>query len=317
MISFGANLGDPIETIRRAASLLRQSLDLDERHFRLSRLFRTPPVGGPVGQPPFVNAVAAIYTTANPWQIWRTLRDIEIQLGRQRNERWEARTIDLDILLFAQQRIWTPHLKIPHPRMAMRRFVLLPALDVAADWLDPVTNMSLATLANRLRMVPTSVVVVGGLDGHGKKIAVEAARLAMCEWLDLNLVQPELELAHRAQHRTNVLQYLRHSDQSRWLGYLPADVHGSEPPSISMPATVTLFLGSELGSQEVAWEDYNRQLAEQLGFCEPPLGMMLTQRWSISGPRYLLPVIDDAWAVHEIVSAFEAMDCPVEPIVEV
>src|SRR5688500_11783299 len=116
LISFGANLGQPAETIQQATRQLQERLSKGLRDFRLSRLFRTPAVGGPSGQPPFINAVAALQIEElSAWDVWHAVRETEHALGRVRMERWEARRIDLDVLMFDDQRIWTQHFKLPHP----------------------------------------------------------------------------------------------------------------------------------------------------------------------------------------------------------
>ncbi len=140
LISFGANLGVPAITIGQAAQQIQQLLGQRLQSFQLSRLVRTPAVGGPAGQPPFVNAVAALdVTECSAWDVWHIVREVEHALGRVRQERWEARRIDLDVLMFDDQRVWTPQFKLPHPRMVMRRFILQPAMDVAAEWIEPVS----------------------------------------------------------------------------------------------------------------------------------------------------------------------------------
>jgi 2-amino-4-hydroxy-6-hydroxymethyldihydropteridine diphosphokinase len=67
--------------------------------------------------------------------------------GRERRERWGARTLDLDLLLYGDYRIDIPELVLPHPRMGDRAFVLLPLAEIAADWIHPTTGFAIATLA--------------------------------------------------------------------------------------------------------------------------------------------------------------------------
>ncbi len=162
LISFGANLGVPAITIRQAAEQIEQMLGSRLHASQMSRLVRTPAVGGPSGQPPFVNAVAALEVTGDTtaWDLWHIVREVEHRLGRVRQERWEARRIDVDVLLFDDQRVWTPQFKLPHPRMIMRRFILEPACDVAAEWLEPVSGWSIRQLAAWLTRWPASVVLI-------------------------------------------------------------------------------------------------------------------------------------------------------------
>jgi 2-amino-4-hydroxy-6-hydroxymethyldihydropteridine diphosphokinase len=149
LFSLGANLGNVRETMLAAKRLFQESFRDDQLAF--SQLFRTPPVGGPGGQGDFLNAVVRLHSNLDPWQAWEFARYVESVLGRQRQTRWEARRIDVDVLLHDNERIWTPHFKLPHPRMCMRSFVLIPALEIAADCIDPVSQLTLSELCNNLR----------------------------------------------------------------------------------------------------------------------------------------------------------------------
>jgi 2-amino-4-hydroxy-6-hydroxymethyldihydropteridine diphosphokinase len=112
LISLGANLGETRESMQAAKRMLDQAFG--SSHVRYSSLYRTPPVGGPTGQSDFLNAVVAVNTGLSVWKVWETIKRIETTLGRQRLQRWEARRIDIDLILYGQDRLWTPHLKVPH-----------------------------------------------------------------------------------------------------------------------------------------------------------------------------------------------------------
>jgi 2-amino-4-hydroxy-6-hydroxymethyldihydropteridine diphosphokinase len=84
-------------------------------------------------QPDFLNAVVAIETTLDPYELLSFLHEIEIARGRQRITRWGPRTLDLDILLFADVAQDGPDLTLPHPRLTERRFVLEPLLEIAPE----------------------------------------------------------------------------------------------------------------------------------------------------------------------------------------
>jgi 2-amino-4-hydroxy-6-hydroxymethyldihydropteridine diphosphokinase len=79
-----------------------------------------------------------------------TLQAIETEFGRVRQEIWGARTLDLDLLLYAQQIIDTPSLQLPHPRMSERAFVLIPLAEIAPDWIEPRSAQSIAALCDKL-----------------------------------------------------------------------------------------------------------------------------------------------------------------------
>ena len=303
LISFGANIGLPAETIAQAAELLQRRLAGSLRQFQLSRLFRTPAVGGPRGQPPFINAVAAIDVDGtSAWDMWRVVRDIEQALGRVRLERWEARRIDLDVLLFEEQRIWTQHFKLPHPRMVMRRFILEPALDVAAQWCDPVTGLTIAELTQRLRSGPASIVLVANDLSVGQTLLEHAATKSASLWSSPTVLSPVGAVGVGAA-----------SAPSRWLGLLPTGaLRRQETAAIQPTPKLVFFLADPVRAVGAAWEDVHRPLAAWLGLCSHEAGDAC--RWPVAGPRYLLASDDLDWAEHEIVAAMEAMDCPVEAV---
>ncbi len=87
-----------------------------------SRLFETPPIGGPAGQEPFLNAVAAFDTDASARQILELLQQTEQRLGRTRNLRWDSRSIDLDVVLHGELVGGGTGLIVPHPRYTARQF---------------------------------------------------------------------------------------------------------------------------------------------------------------------------------------------------
>ncbi len=298
LISLGANIGDPLTAIRSASNQLRQRLVGEDGAYRLSRLFRTPPVGGPAGQPPFVNAVAALDTQFSVLQVWQAIREVEQELGRERDRRWEARRIDLDILLYDEVRIWTPQLKIPHPRMCMRRFILIPALDVAPTWTDPVSGWSIEELAASLQSGPGSLLLVSDDVAALTDWLPEIARQTMADILPLGTTPP--------------------TSTNRWVGLASlADAWSQSQslPKLSMVLTSSNQPSSDIEVQ-VDWETRNLELAENLHMVSARSYQSASPapHLPIVGPRYLLSSDDRAWAIHEIVSALEAMDCPVEPL---
>ena len=128
-IALGSNLENPQAQI---ASALHEIATVPGIHLeKQSRFYDTTPVGGPDGQPDYINAAALIETSLSPTELLLTLQEIELQHGRVRSERWGARTLDLDILLYDALAMETADLTIPHPRMHERAFVLIPLLDVA------------------------------------------------------------------------------------------------------------------------------------------------------------------------------------------
>lgn len=129
-VGLGSNLDQPEQQLRHA---LRELDDL--RHTRLVRhsaLYGSAPLGPP-GQPDYVNAVAMLQTSLEAHALLDELQALEQRHGRERGEHWGPRTLDLDLLLYGQQRIMSPRLQVPHPQMHRRAFVLVPLHDLAPD----------------------------------------------------------------------------------------------------------------------------------------------------------------------------------------
>ena len=132
-VALGANLGDPVATVRTALSALR---DIDGARFLASSsLYRTAPVGLH-HQPDFINAVAMLEVDSAvlpaPTLLER-LFIIEANFGRVRSIKNAPRTLDLDLLLYGDQHLDLPNLTLPHPRMTERAFVLAPLAEIAPD----------------------------------------------------------------------------------------------------------------------------------------------------------------------------------------
>lgn len=128
-IGIGSNLNDPPSQIRCAFQALAQ-LPASQL-IGCSPWYRTAPVGGPTGQPDYLNAVAALETTLTPEALLAALQAIETAQGRVRFERWGPRTLDLDLLLYGLITRDDPELTLPHPRLHQRAFVLYPLHDIA------------------------------------------------------------------------------------------------------------------------------------------------------------------------------------------
>lgn len=153
-VALGANLGDPASTVRAAFGALANLPE--SRVIRASSLYRTAPVGL-AEQPDFINAVAALETSLAPETLLDALFDLEARFGRQRGEKNGPRTLDLDLLLYDEQRLALPRLTLPHPRLHLRAFVLFPLAEIApalhipgrgavAAWLPAVANQGIARL---------------------------------------------------------------------------------------------------------------------------------------------------------------------------
>jgi 2-amino-4-hydroxy-6-hydroxymethyldihydropteridine diphosphokinase len=120
-----------------------------------STLFKTEPEDV-TGQPWYVNCVAQIATTKSSFELLKGFLNIESAMGRVRKKRWEARIIDLDILLFGQEIRESYNLIIPHPLMHTRRFVLEPLVQLMPDLVHPVFKLTMSELLNKLPAPPNS-----------------------------------------------------------------------------------------------------------------------------------------------------------------
>ncbi|MDZ4655403.1 MAG: 2-amino-4-hydroxy-6-hydroxymethyldihydropteridine diphosphokinase [Coriobacteriia bacterium] len=129
-IGLGANLGDRLNTLTQALRLVE--VLPDTRVVCVSHVYETAP-WGVTDQPDFANAVAHIRTPLAADDLLVRLQDIETTLGRVRAERYGARTIDLDILLFGDEEWASPTLTVPHPRLLEREFAVVPLLEISPE----------------------------------------------------------------------------------------------------------------------------------------------------------------------------------------
>jgi len=159
LIALGANLGDRRATLERAVDLLAAHPDIERGP--LSSWHETLPVGGPAGQQTYLNAALIVETSLAPQALLQVLLDVENELRRMRDVRWGARTADLDLLLYEQAIVETAELQVPHPRMSFRRFVLEPAVEIARDWVHPLSGQTLGGLLEHLRTTADYVAVLG------------------------------------------------------------------------------------------------------------------------------------------------------------
>lgn len=149
LLALGANLGDRAATLD--AAVKRLSNAVDTRVMACSRWHETEPVGGPAGQEAFLNGAIVVETSLSPTALLARLHAVEHTLGRERTIVWGPRTIDIDLLLYDDLCIRTPELQVPHPRLAVRRFVLAPAAEIAAPWFEPTSGWTIGRLWEHLR----------------------------------------------------------------------------------------------------------------------------------------------------------------------
>lgn len=126
IVALGSNLGDREGYLRLAVNELGNVV-------ACSDVYETEPIGGPDAQGAYLNMVAVVDTSLDPFAFLRRCRRIEALALRQRVVHWGPRTLDVDVLFFDDMRIDTPELVVPHPRINERRFVLAPLSEVAPD----------------------------------------------------------------------------------------------------------------------------------------------------------------------------------------
>ena len=147
-LGLGGNLGQPLDCFIAARWRLAEHPQIDLQ--ASSPIYRTPAVGGPEGQPDYLNAVLELETDLSPRQLLHLCLEIELASGRTREVRWAARILDIDLLVFGQQVSDDFQLTLPHPRLHSRHFVLLPLVDLEPELWHPILKRTMNDLLNDL-----------------------------------------------------------------------------------------------------------------------------------------------------------------------
>ena len=145
-LCLGSNIGDRRENIDKALEYISQKLRVTEK----SSVYDTEPVGNPE-QPRFLNMICQIKTMLKAADLLVLVKAIEQKLGRMPGRPNSPRPIDIDILFYGDEVIKTPELKIPHPRLVQRAFVLIPLAEIAPALIHPVSKKTVNELLKELK----------------------------------------------------------------------------------------------------------------------------------------------------------------------
>lgn len=157
ILALGSNLGDRMAALRAAVGALAPYVTVTG----LSPVYETP-AAYVTDQPPFLNMVLVGETKLEPLVLLKALKNLEYELGRKPTFHYGPRLIDLDILACGDEVLSSSELNLPHPRMAEREFVLRPLVDIAPNWVHPVTQLTAAQMLARLP--ETTAVCMGSLE---------------------------------------------------------------------------------------------------------------------------------------------------------
>ena len=144
-IALGSNIGDRMRALKEAIDLLPP--DIMPTSF--SKVYETPPWGYE-DQSSFLNQVIKTQTHLSPCEVLKRLKEIERELGRQPIFRYGPRLIDLDILFYDEMEYKSEKLTIPHPEIANRAFVLVPLMEIAPNYIHPVTHKKIIDMAAQI-----------------------------------------------------------------------------------------------------------------------------------------------------------------------
>ena len=142
-IGLGSNVGDRLQYLQFALSFIERLPETIIKN--ISPVYETEPVGKKE-QAYFFNIVAQLETSLPPMKLLKKFKVIEQQLGRTPTERWGAREIDIDLLYVGDQVIQEKNLIVPHPEIHSRKFVLVPLGQIAGEFKDPVSKLSILDL---------------------------------------------------------------------------------------------------------------------------------------------------------------------------
>lgn len=316
IISFGSNLGNRGDLIAAAARIVAKS-ELVTARLETSRLFETPPIGGPDGQEPFLNAIGVFETSASARDVLELLQRVETELGRERRRRWDARSIDLDVVLHGELVGGGANLIVPHPRYTARQFVLQPACDVADRFRDPRFGWSIGRLTEHVSAGLPSLALVGGDLETRQEICRRLTAEHGIQTFAANENAPTLPVvanapASRASESSESGQ--RESSAGK------AASQAGEPIKVTDRPWVAAYLPRlpAKDSDRAADKSVPRLIARLQRTTAQTRWPAPHQMWPVGWgwPEYRLEIDDIDWAAGEVASALDSMRCPVTPATE-
>jgi len=205
LLGLGSNVGDRARSLSDVLDRLKRYPGIEL--LRHSGFPETAPAGGPTGQDAYLNAAALVRTSLSPQALLGACQDIENELGRHREERWGPRTIDIDLLLYDNLVLNLPELRIPHPRMAWRRFVLESAAEIAAEMVHPTIGWTIARLLEHLNTTPWYLAIAGSPHSDKHALATELSRRLGARLLTIQLeaARPENYLGNPPSDVSQIL----------------------------------------------------------------------------------------------------------------
>lgn len=326
LIGIGSNLGDRSPVIDSALAELQSNVAIKLR--RVSRRHITQPIGGPAGQDVFMNATALVDTSLSPIELLGVLQALESRAGRTRAVRWGARTLDLDLLLYDDVVMNGKDLVLPHPRMAFRRFVLVPAAEIAPNMSHPVLRRSMMQLLEHLEQAPNYVAITGAANvGKSQLVTAVAAKTEAVTVLegrrsgqsrDSSLWTPlekELEFLSR---RCELLQSVASTDKERyvisdfWLAQCLAYARELSPEDRQQLEVALLDCCRQVVSPKlIVFVESGLDEASAGGPTQPHIAIQRNLRKQLLAPgqppTLRLDAVNQSWNEEEVVAAILAM----------
>ena len=159
LLALGSNLGDRQHHLRAAVEALEENASVDR--LSVSQSLENVSIGGPTGQGEFLNAAILVETNLSPRELLSLTQEIERGQGRKPSQKWDARPLDIDLILYDDLVIQTTQLTLPHPWLPVRRFVLEPAVQIASQLRHPVLDWSIDEMFQHLSASQRFVVIAG------------------------------------------------------------------------------------------------------------------------------------------------------------